>query len=113
LSNTFTGVNTFTTENVIVTSNIGLNGNLIITDYSPPVLLNAYTLSFLNGINTATSSNGRYLGFCFNGGIYTSSDYGVTMTRKSIDAKFSALSMSATGQYQACLYFHTVKFIFL
>ena len=77
-------------------------------------LLNAYTISFIGNTytniscsNLSTSSSGKYVSFCSLNKIYSSSDFGKTMTLSSNSDSMSCISMNSTGKYQVATSIYT------
>ena len=77
-------------------------------------LLNAYTLSFIGNtytntscVNLSTSSSGKYVSFCSLNKIYSSSDFGKTMTLSLNSNSMSCVSMNSTGKYQVATSIYT------
>ena len=77
-------------------------------------LLNTYTISFIGNtynntscLNLSTSSSGKYVSFCALNKIYSSSDFGKTMTLSLNGDSMSCISMNSTGKYQVATSIYT------
>ena len=98
--------------NVIISNALTVYDNIMIGGQIS--LLNSYTLSFIANtytntscLNLTTSSSGKYVSFCSLNKIYSSSDFGKTMSISLNSDSMSCVSMNSTGKYQVATSIYT------
>ena len=98
--------------NAIISNALTVYDNVIIGGQIS--LLNTYTILFIGNtynntscLNLSTSSTGNYVSFCGLNKIYSSSDFGKTMTLSSNSDSMSYISMNSIGKYQTATSIYT------